>query len=183
MLGLVDHVIMTAEAYAFVSGPMMVEQFTGVPMSKEELGGPSVHDRTSGVASFVVGRRGRSRRARRRTARLPPRPHRRPSADLARPAPTRSTGRPRRPTRCCRRPRTAPTTSATSSPAVVDDGYLLEPHANWAANLVTAFATIGGRPVGIVANQPQTVAGTLDIPASQKGGRFVACATRSTCRS
>ena len=57
---------------------------------------------------------------------------------------------------------------------VVDDGFLLEPHANWAANLVTAFATIGGRPVGIVANQPQTVAGTLDIPASQKGGRFVA---------
>ncbi len=56
----------------------------------------------------------------------------------------------------------------------VDDGYLFEPHANWAANLVTAFATIGGRPVGIVANQPQTVAGTLDIPASQKGGRFVA---------
>ena len=55
MLGLVDHVIMTSEAYAFVSGPMMVEEFTGVPMSKEELGGPSVHDRTSGVASFVAG--------------------------------------------------------------------------------------------------------------------------------
>ena len=55
MLGLVDHVIMTADAYAFVSGPLMVEQFTGVPMSKEELGGSSVHDRTSRVASFVVG--------------------------------------------------------------------------------------------------------------------------------
>ena len=57
---------------------------------------------------------------------------------------------------------------------VVDDGELLELRAGWAANLVTALATIGGRPVGIVANQPQTLAGTLDIAASQKGARFVA---------
>ena len=44
----------------------------------------------------------------------------------------------------------------------------------WAANVVTAFATIDGRPVGIVANQPIILAGTLDIPASQKAARFVA---------
>ena len=43
-----------------------------------------------------------------------------------------------------------------------------------ATTTVTAFATVGGRPVGLVANQPQSVAGTLDISASQKGGRFVA---------
>ena len=58
--------------------------------------------------------------------------------------------------------------------SVVDDGHLLEPRSGWAPNLVTAFATVGGRPVGLVANQPQAVAGTLDISASQKGGRFVA---------
>ena len=57
--------------------------------------------------------------------------------------------------------------------AIVDDGELLELRARWAPNLVTAFATIGGRPVGIVANQPVAIAGTLDIPASQKGARFV----------
>ncbi len=57
---------------------------------------------------------------------------------------------------------------------VVDDGELLELRARWAPNLVTALATIGGRPVGIVANQPVAIAGTLDIPASQKGARFVA---------
>ena len=45
--------------------------------------------------------------------------------------------------------------------------------ARWAPNLVTAFATIDGRPVGILANQPLAIAGTLDIPASQKGARFV----------
>jgi acetyl-CoA carboxylase carboxyltransferase component len=58
--------------------------------------------------------------------------------------------------------------------SIVDDGDLLELRAPWAPNLVTAFATIGGRPVGIVANQPMSIAGTLDIPASQKGARFVA---------
>jgi propionyl-CoA carboxylase beta chain len=58
--------------------------------------------------------------------------------------------------------------------SIADDGAVLEARAGWAANLVTAFATIGGRPVGFVANQPQNLAGTLDIPASQKGARFVA---------
>ena len=58
--------------------------------------------------------------------------------------------------------------------ALVDDDELLELRPGWAANLVTALATVDGRPVGIVANQPQTLAGTLDIAASQKGARFVA---------
>ena len=57
--------------------------------------------------------------------------------------------------------------------AIVDDGELLELRARWAPNLVTALATIGGDPVGIVANQPVAIAGTLDIAASQKGARFV----------
>ncbi|MEM9203696.1 MAG: carboxyl transferase domain-containing protein [Actinomycetota bacterium] len=172
MLGLVDHVIMTNDAYAFVSGPLMVEQFTGVPMSKEELGGPSVHDRTSGVASFVVDDESAADDL---------------AAELLGFLSDHTDDHP--PTAECDDPVDRPTPeaydvlppSANGSydvrdiiGAVVDDGFLLEPHANWAANLVTAFATIGGRAVGIVANQPQTVAGTLDIPASQKGGRFVA---------
>ncbi len=57
--------------------------------------------------------------------------------------------------------------------AIVDEGELLELRERWAPNLVTAFATIAGRPVGIVANQPIAIAGTLDIPSSQKGARFV----------
>jgi acetyl-CoA carboxylase carboxyltransferase component len=57
--------------------------------------------------------------------------------------------------------------------SLVDDGHLLELRPRWAPNLVTALATIGGRPVGVVANQPLAIAGTLDIPASQKGARFV----------
>jgi acetyl-CoA carboxylase carboxyltransferase component len=57
--------------------------------------------------------------------------------------------------------------------AIVDDGELLEMKARWAPNLVTALATVAGQPIGVVANQPQAVAGTLDIESSQKGARFV----------
>jgi acetyl-CoA carboxylase carboxyltransferase component len=58
--------------------------------------------------------------------------------------------------------------------AIVDVDSVLELRARWAANVVTALATVGGRPIGIVANQPLALAGTLDIPASQKAARFVA---------
>jgi acetyl-CoA carboxylase carboxyltransferase component len=58
--------------------------------------------------------------------------------------------------------------------AIVDDEELLELRGRWAPNLVTALATVGGRPIGILGNQPLALAGTLDIPASQKGARFVA---------
>jgi acetyl-CoA carboxylase carboxyltransferase component len=58
--------------------------------------------------------------------------------------------------------------------ALVDDGEYFELRARWAANVVTTFARIDGRVVGIVANQPIVLAGTLDIPASQKAARFVA---------
>jgi propionyl-CoA carboxylase beta chain len=57
--------------------------------------------------------------------------------------------------------------------AIVDEDSLLELRDHWAGNVVTAFATVGGQPLGIVANQPLTLAGTLDIPASQKAARFV----------
>ena len=50
---------------------------------------------------------------------------------------------------------------------------LLELRPGWASHLVTALASVGGRPIGVVANQPRALAGTLDIPASQKGARFV----------
>jgi acetyl-CoA carboxylase carboxyltransferase component len=57
--------------------------------------------------------------------------------------------------------------------AVADDGEILEVRPTWAPQLVTALTSIGGMPVGVVANQPRAMAGTLDIPASQKGARFV----------
>ena len=56
---------------------------------------------------------------------------------------------------------------------VVDEGAFLEVHEQFARNLVVGFARIDGRPVGIVANQPAHLAGTLDVNASVKGARFV----------
>jgi propionyl-CoA carboxylase beta chain len=57
--------------------------------------------------------------------------------------------------------------------AVVDDRYFLEVHRHYAKNIIVGFARLGGRSIGIVANQPAYLAGTLDIDASVKGARFV----------
>jgi acetyl-CoA carboxylase carboxyltransferase component len=56
---------------------------------------------------------------------------------------------------------------------VLDEGSLLEVRARYASNMVTAYGRLGGRSVGIVANQPHVRAGTLDIEASRKAARFV----------
>ena len=67
---------------------------------------------------------------------------------------------------------------------VVDDGYYFEVHEHYAKNIVVGFARLNGKPVGIVANQPAMLAGTLDINASVKGARFVRfcdCIQYSNC--
>jgi acetyl-CoA carboxylase carboxyltransferase component len=172
MLGLADVVIMVQDAYAFVSGPAMVEQFTGIPIDTDELGGANVHSRTSGVATLVAADLEEAEQL---------------ASELLSFLPDNTDEAP--PSTVCTDPvsRLTPEAfdvlpeSANGSydcrdilSAIVDDGYLLELHAAWAGNLVTCFATIGGRSIGIVANQPQTIAGTLDITASRKGARFVA---------
>jgi propionyl-CoA carboxylase beta chain len=55
----------------------------------------------------------------------------------------------------------------------VDEGYFLEVHKNYAMNMIVGFARFNGRPVGIVANQPQILAGCLNIEASRKAARFI----------
>jgi acetyl-CoA carboxylase carboxyltransferase component len=171
LLGLCDHVVMTEDSYAFVSGPAMVRQFTGVPITTTALGGPQAHERSSGVASLLVPDTDAAMAAiEDLLAYLPANndelPPRRPTDDPAdRPTPEAGD--------------LLPTTSTGSYDvrdvigALVDEGEIMELRAGWAPNLVTALATIEGRPVGVVANQPQYLAGTLDIFASQKGARFV----------
>jgi acetyl-CoA carboxylase carboxyltransferase component len=173
LLGLADLVVMTADAYAFVSGPQMVRDFTGVPTSVDALGGAGAHARTSGVAAAVVpGPAAAEHWIEDVLAYLPascddepPRwwsddPADRPTPEAGALLPAAATGS-----------YDVRHVAAT----IVDEDSLFEVRGGWAANLVTAFATVDGRPIGIVANQPMTVAGTLDIPASQKGARFVAC--------
>lgn len=171
LLGLADLVIMTASSYAFVTGPHMVRQFTGEPVSTVELGGAGLHGRVTGVASLVVDDAGAADAAVESLFDLLPGhndelPPRVPTEDPAdRPTPDAGAIIP-----------DAPTGSYDVRAIIrmlADDDSLLELRAAWAPNLVTGFASIDGRPVGFVANQPCALAGTLDIPASQKGARFV----------
>lgn len=171
LLGLADHVVMTEDAYAFVTGPHMVRSFTGVPVSARSLGGAAPHDRHSGVASLVVPDLAEATAALADLlAYLPPNndelPPTWPTADpLDRPTPEAGDTLPGSPN--------ASYDVRHVIRSIADDGELLEIRPGWAPNLVTAFATLGGHPLGIVANQPMSIAGTLDIPASQKGARFV----------
>jgi acetyl-CoA carboxylase carboxyltransferase component len=155
-LGLFDHVVMTEDAFAYVTGPDSVEEFTGVRVSRAELGGAAMHAQRTGVASLVV------------------------SDDLAaRDAleallwylPDHHLDDPPRPERS-----TASYDVRVVVEDVLDVGSFLELRPRYAPNLVTGYGSLGGCAVGIVANQPMQRAGTLDIEASRKAARFV-----STC--
>jgi acetyl-CoA carboxylase carboxyltransferase component len=172
VLGLADHVVMTTDAYAFVSGPRMVSDITGVTVATDELGGTNVHASSTGLASLVVSDEEAAFEAVGDLLGFLPShadetPPSRPSGDP-----------PDRPTPELRE--LVPAASQGSYDvrdairSIADDGDVMEVRAGWAGNIVTALAAIGGRPVGFVANQPQSIAGTLDIAASQKGARFVA---------
>lgn len=171
LLGLADFVIMTEASYAFVVGPRIVQHFTGVDTSRDELGGCHTHYNNSGLATFVTDDMTEADEI---------------LIELLSYVSEHNDADP--PAWICTDPvsRSTPEVldvlpeSLTGSYdvrdivcGVVDDGVILELNAGWADNLVTAFATIGGRSIGVVANQPQSKAGTLDIAASRKGGRFV----------
>jgi acetyl-CoA carboxylase carboxyltransferase component len=172
LLGLADFVVMTADSYAFMSGPSMVADFTGLQVDNTSLGGSDTHARTSGLATQVVPDLEAALDV---VADLlaflpdhvdnePPLaattdPIERDAEELASIIPSTSTG-----SYDVRR----------VIEAIVDDRDFFEVKARWAANLVVGFGRVGGRSVGIVANQPIALAGTLDIPAAQKGAWFVA---------
>jgi acetyl-CoA carboxylase carboxyltransferase component len=172
LLGIADFVLMTEAAYAFVSGPTMVAEFTGVTIDNMELGGAAAQSRYTGAASIVVADLPAALETVQHLLTYLP-------SNNDEEAPRWPTDDP--PDRSTPEAGTfIPPTSTGSYDvrdvirALADDGDLLEVRPRWASNLVTAFATIDGRPIGIVANQPISLAGTLDIPASQKGARFVA---------
>lgn len=172
LLGIADFVVMTTDSYAFVTGPTMVAEFTGVAIDADELGGAASHARYTGATSLVArDLAGAVDLVTQLLAYLPQHndeepPHWATDDPPDRPTPEAGAVIPQ---------------SSTGSydvrdviRAICDDGELLELRARWAPNVVTAFAAIGGLAIGIVANQPLALAGTLDIPASQKAARFVA---------
>jgi acetyl-CoA carboxylase carboxyltransferase component len=150
----------------------MVEQFTGVQISIEELGGTGNLARHAGVPTAIVDDLTTAvAMVEDLLAYLPDHVDEEPPRWLTDDPVDR---------RCPEAGELIPDSSTGSydvrkvAEAIVDRDSMLELRSKWATNIVTAFATIDGRPVGIVANQPMSLAGTIDIPASQKAARFVA---------
>jgi acetyl-CoA carboxylase carboxyltransferase component len=170
-LGLVDHVIMTSQAFAYVSGPEAVAELTGVTLDRFALGGAAMHGRDSGVASLVVDDEADADDALAVLLAYLPSNH----LDDA-------------PSWCCDdvvdrdcvdAARVVPVAPAASYDIrtvvsdVVDVDSFLELRPAHAPNIVIGLAHLEGRSVGVVANQPLARAGALDIDASQKAARFV----------
>src|SRR4249920_475392 len=165
------NVMVEGTSYMFVTGPDVIRTVTHEDVTKEQLGGAHTHNEISGVAHFAVpGDRECLRLIRDLLSYLP-------SNNVDEP-PRRSTVDP------VNREDEALDSLVPESPnqpydmhdlvhAVADDGEFLEVHQHFARNLIVGFAHLGGRSVGIVANQPAHLAGTLDIDASVKGARFV----------
>jgi acetyl-CoA carboxylase carboxyltransferase component len=170
-LGLFDHVIMTEDAFAYVTGPDTVAEFTGVTVTRDALGGAWVHAHHTGVATFVVSDESAARETVAALLSYLPSHH---LADPPRATVAETRDRP-----CEIAAATVPARANASYDVrvvvedVVDECSFLEMHDHYATNIVTALATLDGRTVGIVANQPCQRAGTIDIEASRKAARFV----------
>jgi len=167
-----DFTIMVKQtSYMFVTGPDVIRTVTHEQVTKEELGGAMTHNEKSGVAHFAVETDQECVLLIRDLLSYMPGnnvddPPQGASADpIDRADPALDTIVPALPNQ--------PYDMLDVIHAVVDEGNFLEVHAHYARNILVGFARLGGRPVGVVANQPAYLAGTLDIDASVKGARFV----------
>ncbi len=158
-------------SHMFVTGPNVVKTVTHEEVSFEELGGADVHASLSGVAHFSHPTEIECLQTVRQLLGFLP-------SNNAEDPPIRETADsadrgdeelldviPAVPTQ--------PYDMHDVVGRVVDDGEFLEVHSGYARNLIVGFGRLGGRPVGILANQPAVLAGVLDIDASRKGARFV----------
>ena len=155
----------------FITGPDVVKTVTGEEVTFEELGGAATHASKSGVAHFISPTRRRASRTRatcsrscRRTTSSRRRSRRRRDP-LDREDAELDTLIPDDPNK--------PYDIKRVIERVVDDGDFLEVHERYAENIVCGFARLGGHPVGVVGNQPRSLAGVLDIDSSVKAARFV----------
>ncbi|MEU6226711.1 acyl-CoA carboxylase subunit beta [Streptomyces sp. NPDC047042] len=169
---LTDFVFMVREtSQMFITGPDVVQAVTGEQVSMNGLGGADVHGGTSGVAGFVHDDEESCLEEVRYLLSLLPQNNRElpPVESSADPAD---------------RSNDSLLHMVPSDPnqaydmreviqEVVDNGEFFEVHELWATNIVCALARLDGHVVGIVANQPASVAGVLDIYASEKAARFV----------
>jgi acetyl-CoA carboxylase carboxyltransferase component len=169
---LTDFVFMVdGTSQMFITGPEVIRAVTGEEVSFEELGGARTHNQRSGVAHFFCRDEPSCfELIKRLLGHLPAHNLQDPPRGPAEAPPPGAedalvAALPADPER--------PYDVRRVIEAVVDRGEFLEVHALWAQNAVVGLARIEGRPVGVVANQPRVLAGTLDIEASDKIARFV----------
>lgn len=169
---LTDFVVMTEEARMFLTGPKVVAEAMGEEISMEDLGGPRLHSR-NGVCRLVARDTAAAAATVRQLLGLLPQTIGAPppvaevvATDGADPGATVPAN-----------PRKVYDVREVAA-AILDRGSLLELSPRWAPNVVTAFARLEGRPVGVIANQPRSLGGVIDAAASEKAALFVADCAR-----
>ncbi|HEU4918444.1 MAG TPA: acyl-CoA carboxylase subunit beta [Candidatus Limnocylindrales bacterium] len=164
-------VMVEGTSYMFVTGPNVVKAVTHEEIDAEGLGGASVHTARSGVAHLAAADESAALELVRRLLGYLPQNNLSdpPTVATSDPADRREPELdgiiPDDPSR--------PYDMHDVIGRVVDEGRLLEIQPGWAQNIIVGFARLGGRSVGIVAQQPAVLAGALDIDASTKAARFV----------
>ncbi len=167
-----DFVFMVKDSsYMFVTGPDVIKTVTHEDVTKEELGGASTHSQKSGVAHFATEDDKHCLLMIRELLNFLPANN----LDDAPILPTED--KPDRIVEALNKiipdnPK-KPYDMLNVITECVDEGYFLEVHKYFAQNVIVGFARFNGRPVGIVANQPNVLAGCLNIDASRKAARFI----------
>jgi propionyl-CoA carboxylase beta chain len=167
-----DFVFMVeGSSYMFITGPDVVKTVTGEEVTFEELGGASTHAAKSGVAHFTAPDEAACLEdARYLLSFLPQNNRERPA--FTKPTDPRDREDVELDTLVPDNPN-KPYDMHDVIRRVIDDGEFLEVHERWAENIVCGFARLGGHAVGVIGNQPRTLAGVLDISSSEKAARFV----------
>ncbi len=157
-------------SYMFVTGPNVVKTVTHEDVTSEELGGAMTHASKSGVTHFVSANEVECLRDLRRLLSYIPQ-----NCEEEAPMLPYEAGNEKRPKLNTLIPENPnqPYDMREVIDELVDEGSFWEVHKYFAENIVVGFARLGGRSIGIVANQPAVLAGVLDIDSSTKGARFV----------
>ncbi len=167
-----DFIMMVKEtSYMFVTGPDVIKTVTHEDVTMEDLGGAMTHNKKSGVAHFTAEDDEQAMMMIRELMSFIPSnnmqeaPVKPCTDDLTREEPKLDTVVPVDPNK--------PYDMKEIITSVIDNAHFLEVQPYFAPNIIVGFARIGGKSVGIVANQPQMLAGVLDIDSSTKAARFV----------
>lgn len=169
---LTDFIFMVEEtSYMFVTGPEVIKTVTHEEVTKQELGGASTHNEKSGVAHFQCkDEEDCFERVRELLFYLPSSNKDQAPKNFNKDLLTREN---KKLSSFIPDNSKKPYDMKELIAEVVDEGHFLEVQKNYAANIICAFASLGEKSVGIIANQPNSLAGVLDINSSLKAARFI----------